>query len=157
MATPSNKPISTYNTFLLYNSATSGAASWTKVCDIKEFPDLGGTPETLETTTMTNAMQTFIMGLQSNDALEFTANYSPADFASAQAISGVQKQFKLAFGSDANINVSDAVASSAGDMGAFTFDGQLSVRVNGASVNEVVEMTIAIIPNSTFTYVAPSA
>lgn len=148
--------ISTYNTFLQYKTGSSGAETWTKVCDIKEFPDLGGTPETLETTTMTNAMQTFIMGLQSNDALEFTANYTPTDFAAAQAISGVQKTFRLAFGSDANINVSDADPDSTdvGDMGTFEFDGQLSVRVNGASVNEVVEMTIAIIPNSTFTFSA---
>lgn len=146
--------ISTYNTFLMYNSATSGTASWAKVCDIKEFPDLGGEPETLETTTMTNAMQTFIMGLQGNDAMEFTANYTQADYQTVAALAGVQHEYAVWFGSDDNINKTDAIASAGGDLGKFSFTGQLSVRVNGASVNEVVEMTISIIPNSTITFSA---
>ena len=72
--------ISTYNTFLMYDAASSSTANWTKVVDIKEFPDLGGDPEPLDTTTMTNAMRTFIMGLRDNEAMEFTANYTPADY-----------------------------------------------------------------------------
>lgn len=147
--------ISTYNTFLMYDSSATQTPSWTKVVDIKEFPDLGGDPETLETTTMTDAMQTFIMGLQGNEALDFTANYTAADYATVAALSGVQKHYAVWFGSDTNINKTDAVASQGGDMGKFDFTGQLSVRVNGASVNEVVEMTISIIPNSTITYTAP--
>ena len=143
--------ISTYNTFLMVEGTGS---TWTKVVDIKSFPDLGGEPETLETTTMTNAMQTFIMGLQNNEALEFTANYTATDYAACAALSGVSKKYGLWFGSDDNINKSDAVATDGGDMGKFTFNGQLSVRVNGADVNEVVEMTVSIIPNSTITFEA---
>lgn len=146
--------ISTYNTFLMYDSSASETPSWTKVVDIKEFPDLGGDPETLETTTMTDAMQTFIMGLQGNEAMEFTANYTLTDYQTVAALSGVQKHYAVWFGSDTNINRSDAVAAQGGDMGKFDFTGQLSVRVNGASVNEVVEMTISIIPNSTITFAA---
>lgn len=146
--------ISTYNTFLMYDSSSTSTPSWQKVVDIKEFPDLGQDPETLETTTMTNAMQTFIMGLQGNEALDFTANYTPTDYQTVAALSGVQKHYAIWFGSDTNINRTDAVASSGGDMGKFDFTGQLSVRVNGASVNEVVEMTISIIPNSTITFTA---
>ena len=147
---------STYNTFLMYNSGTASSPTWTKVCDIKEFPDLGGEPETLETTTMTNAMQTFIMGLQSNEAMEFVANYDPTTYSTLAGLAGSTKKYAVWFGSDDNINVSDAVASSGGDLGKFSFDGQLSVRVNGASVNEVVEMTVSIIPNSTITFASGS-
>ena len=143
--------ISTYNTFLMVKGTGS---TYTKLVDIKEFPDLGGDPETLETTTMTDAMQTFIMGLQGNEALDFTANYTPADYQAVAAVSGVQKDFAVWFGKDDNINKSDAVAADGGDMGKFKFSGQLSVRVNGASVNEVVEMTISIIPNSSIEYEA---
>lgn len=146
--------ISTYNTFLMYDSGSGGTANWQKVVDIKEFPDLGGDPETLETTTMTDAMQTFILGLQSNEAMDFTANYTPADYQTVEALSGLQKHYAVWFGSDTNINKSDAVAANGGDMGKFEFTGQLSVRVNGASVNEVVEMTISIIPNSSITFSA---
>lgn len=146
--------ISTYNTFLMYDSASGSTPNWAKVVDIKEFPDLGGDPEPLETTTMTNAMRTFIMGLRDNEAMEFTANYTPADYQTVAALSGLQKHYAIWFGSDTNINNTDAVASSGGDMGKFDFTGQLSVRVNGASVNEVVEMTISIVPNSTITFTA---
>ena len=128
--------------------------TYTKVVDIKEFPDLGGEPETLETTTMTDAMQTYIMGLQGNEAMEFTANYTLTDYQAVEALSGLQKDYAVWFGSDDNINKSDAVAANGGDMGKFLFSGQLSVRVNGASVNEVVEMTISIIPNSSITFAA---
>ena len=143
--------ISTYNTFLMVKGDGN---TYTKVVDIKEFPDLGGDPETLETTTMTDAMQTFIMGLQGNEAMEFTANYTPADYQKVAALSGLQKEYSVWFGADDNINKSDAVAADGGDMGKFNFSGQLSVRVKGASVNEVVEMTISIIPNSSITFVA---
>ena len=143
--------ISTYNTFLMVKGTGD---TYSKVVDIKEFPDLGGDPETLETTTMTDAMQTFIMGLQGNEAMEFTANYTPSDYQTVEALSGLQKDYAVYFGKDDNINKEDADPTTGGDMGKFLFSGQLSVRVNGASVNEVVEMTISIIPNSSITFTA---
>lgn len=62
--------ISTYKTFLMKKETET----WKKVIDIKEFPDLGGAPENLETTTLSDRMQTYIAGIQSLDALEFSAN-----------------------------------------------------------------------------------
>lgn len=146
--------ISTYNTFLMVKGDSGN--TYTKVVDIKEFPDLGGDPETLDTTTMTDAMQTFILGLQSNEAMDFTANYTLTDYQAVSALSGLQKDYAVYFGTDDNINKTDAdpTAATAGNMGKFKFSGQLSVRVNGASVNEVVEMTISIIPNSSITFEA---
>ena len=67
--------ISTYKIFLMQKKAEA----WEKLIDIKEFPDLGGTPEMLETTTLSDRMQTYIPGIQSLDALEFTSNYTLAD------------------------------------------------------------------------------
>ena len=146
--------ISTYNTFLMVKGDSGN--TYTKVVDIKAFPDLGGDPETLETTTMTDAMQTFILGLQSNEALEFTANYTLTDYQSVSALAGIQKDYAVYFGTDDNINKTNAdpTATTAGNMGKFKFSGQLSVRVNGGAVNEVVEMTISIIPNSSITFEA---
>ncbi|HHZ02043.1 MAG TPA: phage tail protein, partial [Tissierellia bacterium] len=54
--------------------------SLNKKIDIKNFPDLGGAPEMLETTTLSDDTQTYILGIQSLDALEFTANYTKEDF-----------------------------------------------------------------------------
>ena len=68
--------ISTYKIFLMKKGAGD---TYEKLVDIKDFPDLGGSPEMLETTTLSDGMQTYIPGIQSLDALEFTANYTKED------------------------------------------------------------------------------
>lgn len=125
--------ISSYKTYLMSGDS---ASALTKLIDIKEFPDLGGDPEMLETTTLSDKMQTYIMGIQSADALEFTCNYTKEDFATLDALTGQTKHYGVYFGSET------------GSEGKFTFQGQLSVRVNGGGVNEVVEMTISIAPST---------
>lgn len=44
--------ISTYKVFLMKKADTG--EQWSKLIDIKEFPDLGGEPEMLETTTLSD-------------------------------------------------------------------------------------------------------
>ena len=58
--------ISTYGISLMYKETGS---TYTKLIDIKDFPDLGGAPEMLETTTLSDSMQTYIPGIQTLDAL----------------------------------------------------------------------------------------
>ena len=50
--------ISTYKIFLMHKA--SDADSYTKLVDIKDFPDLGGAPEMLETTTLADDAKTYI-------------------------------------------------------------------------------------------------
>lgn len=50
--------ISTYKVFLMIKSGSS----YSKLIDIKEFPNLGGTPERLQTTTLTDKAHTYIAG-----------------------------------------------------------------------------------------------
>ena len=57
--------ISTYKVFLMKKADTG--EQWSKLIDIKEFPDLGGEPEMLETTTLSDNMQTYIEGLDTGD------------------------------------------------------------------------------------------
>ena len=113
------------------------ADSVAKVIDIKDFPDLGGAPEMLETTTLSDSMQTYIPGIQGSDALEFTANYTKADYEKIAALNAEQS-FAIYFGKD-------------GAEGKFYFKGYASVRVNGGGVNEVVGMTISIAPSTAIT------
>lgn len=131
--------ISTYRTFLMVKGDGS---NWTKVIDIKEFPDLGGAPEMLETTTLSDNMQTYIPGIQSLDALEFTANYTLADFKKLQSYKNVTKSYAVWFGG----NEEGGTLTPTGDNGKFEFDGQLDVYPVGAGTNEVVDMTITIAP-----------
>lgn len=135
--------INTYKTFLMKKETET----WKKVIDIKEFPDLGGAPENLETTTLSDRMQTYIAGIQSLDALEFSANYTLEDFKTLQKLEGKTEEYAVWFGGD---EASDTVTPS-GANGKFKFSGQLSVFPVGGGVNEVVGMTITIAPSTPIT------
>lgn len=137
--------ISTYKVFLMKKAASGGA--YTKLVDIKDFPDLGGAPEMLETTTLSDGAQTYIPGIQSQDALEFTANYTKTDFDTLKALEGQDLDLAVWFGG----TVSNGVATPTGSDGKFEFTGRLSVFVVGGGVNEVVDMTISIAPSTVVT------
>ena len=135
--------ISTYKVFLMQKSGTS----WSKLIDIKDFPDLGGTPEMIETTTLSDGMQTYIPGIQSLDGLEFTANYTKEDFDRLKALEEEEQSFAVWFGG--TVNGSDVTPT--GSDGKFEFNGKLSVFPSGGGVNEVVGMTISIAPSTPIT------
>lgn len=136
--------ISTYKVFLMQKGTGD---SYSKLIDIKDFPDLGGSPEMLETTTLSDKMQTYISGIQSNDALEFSANYTKADFATLKALEGTTKSYSIWFGGTETAGV----VTPDGSQGKFNFDGELSVYVTGGGVNEVVGMGITIAPSTVIT------
>lgn len=132
--------ISTYKVFLMKKSSNT----YEKLIDIKDFPDLGGAPEMLETTTLSDRMQTYIPGVQSLDALEFTANYTKEDFSKLKALEGVESEYAVWFGGTEEAGV----VTPTGTDGKFQFKGQLSVYPVGGGVNEVVDMTITIAPST---------
>lgn len=134
--------ISTYKVFLMKKGDTGD--TWSKLVDIKEFPDLGGEPEMLETTTLSDNMQTYIAGIQSLDGLSFSANYDMATFKTLKALEGKKTSYAVWFG---GTEVSGTVTPD-GSNGKFSFDGELSVYPVGGGVNEVVGMTITIAPST---------
>lgn len=137
--------ISTYKVFLM-KKAIAGE-TYEKVIDIKDFPDLGGAPEMLETTTLSDKMQTYIPGIQSLDALEFTANYTKADFTKLKTLEGKEESYAVWFGGEET----DGVLTPTGSDGKFEFKGQLSAFPVGGGVNEVVDMTVTIAPSTPIT------
>jgi hypothetical protein len=128
--------ISTYKSFLMHKVSEK----WEKLIDITSFPDLGGAPKVLETTTLSDSMTTNIMGIQSLDALEFDANYTKEDYTKLKALEGTTGSYAVWLGG----TETGGVATPTGSDGKFEFDGQLSVYVNGGGVNEVVGMTVSI-------------
>lgn len=135
--------ISTYKVFLMKKESST----YKKLVDIKDFPDLGGAPEMLETTTLSDGMQTYIPGIQSLEALEFTANYDKTDYQTLAALKDTETEFAVWFGG----TESAGVVTPSGSEGKFTFSGKLSVFVVGGGVNEVVDMTITIAPSTPIT------
>ena len=134
--------ISTYKVFLMHKGASESA--YTKLIDIKEFPDLGGDPEMLETTTLSDKMQTYIAGIQSLDGLRFTANYDLTNFKALKALEGKDEKYAVWFGG----TESGGVLTPTGSDGKFSFDGQLTAYPTGGGVNEVVDIGITIAPST---------
>lgn len=134
--------ISTYKVFLMHKGASESA--YTKLIDIKEFPDLGGDPEMLETTTLSDKMQTFIAGIQSLDGLSFTANYDLTNFKALKALEGKNEKYAVWFGGTENAGT----LTPTGSDGKFSFDGQLTAYPTGGGVNEVVDIGITIAPST---------
>jgi hypothetical protein len=108
------------------------ATSLSKVVDIKDFPDLGGAPEVLETTTLSDQIQTYILGIQGSGMMEFTCNYTKTDFQAVVADAGKDLYYALDFGTE----------------GTFEWQGQHNAWVVGAGVNAVTEFKIGIAPST---------
>lgn len=128
MADAIAKAVSTIGTVL---EVSSDGTTWEKLCKIKSYPALGGAPEQLETTDLEDEEQTFILGVQSMDSMDFTANYTLESYKAVKAKAMTDLHYRLKMGED-------------GKDGVATWDGQHSVYVNEGEVNGVREMTISV-------------
>lgn len=99
-----------------------------KVVDIKDFPDLIGEPNMLETTTLSDEAVTNIPGIKSSDMLTFTCNYTKEDFSAVNTKADKSLHYALEFS----------------DGSKFTWQGQHTCGVPGKGVDEVIEFTINI-------------
>ena len=102
----------------------------------------------LETTTLSDKMQTYIAGIQSLEGLSFLSNYDKADYAKLKALEGKKEQYAVWFGG----TEAGGVVTPDGSNGKFSFDGELSVYPVGGGVNEVVDMNITIAPSTVITF-----
>lgn len=137
--------ISSYNVIL--KTSTTAAGTYTKLVDIKDFPDLGSAPDTIEVTTLSDKMKRYIQGLQDTGSFEFTYNYTKTDFTKVNALDDNAKHFfELDFGNDG-----------AGCEGSFYFSGQVSTYVSGAGTGAAVEAKIIVTCDSEVKTGKPSA
>lgn len=108
-----------------------------KVIDIKDFPDMIGEPEMLETTTLSDAQVTNIPGIKSSEMLTFTYNFTKEDFSKVEADAGKALHYALVFS----------------DGSKFTWQGQHTSGLPGKGVNEVIEATVNIAASTEVTFV----
>lgn len=109
-----------------------------KVVDIKDFPDLIGEPNMLETTTLSDPATTNIPGILSLDMLTFTCNYTKADFTAVNEKANKALYYSLEFS----------------DGSKFTWQGQHTCGVPGKGVDEVIEFTINIAASTAVEFAA---
>ena len=126
------KAYSTIGTILKFGTDTN---SMQQLCKIKSYPDLGGTPDTIETTDLEDDVQTSEMGVQAVDALDFVANFTPEAYDSVMASAGKEGNYELEF--------KDACS--------FKWTGQHTCYVSGGEVNAVREMHVVVVPSSKIT------
>lgn len=127
--------ISSYNCVLKWGESSSLLE---KKVDIKDFPDLIGDPNLLETTTLSDAAQTYIPGIKSTDLMTFTTNFTKTDFQACKADEGKTLFYSLEFSDGAK----------------FTWQGQHTMGVPGKGVDEVIEATINIVPSTSVEFSA---
>lgn len=137
---------SSYKSFLMYKP--SSKSDYEKLVDIKSYPDLGGAPELLETTTLSDKMRTNILGIQANENMDFTCNYTKEDYSKIQALEGTEQDLAVWFGG----TESGGVVTPTGSEGKFSFKGNVSVYANGAEVNAVRDMTVTAAASTPITF-----
>ncbi len=126
--------LNTYGVSLKWGESSEAVA---KVVDIKDFPDMIGDPEMLETTTLSDSQVTNIPGIKSSDTLTFTCNYTKADFTAVNADAEKPLYYTLEFS----------------DGSKFAWQGQHTCGLPGKGVNEVIEFTINIAASSPVEFV----
>lgn len=119
--------------------AENGSTSFTKLLDITSIPDLGGAPDQIDVTTLSDLQTRNINGIQSVSALEFGAWYDKEVYASLQAIAEAD-QAKL----QSELDTYQVWFGENGVYGKFEWQGKLSVYVGSVESNAAVPMTVTI-------------
>ena len=147
----STTAISTYKTYLMYKTQTS-STTYTKLCDIKSFPDMGGEPERIDVTTLSDGQRKYIPGVQDISSSTFTANYIANDLTTINGLSGHQYEYALWFGASGSVGSETPT----GTDGQYKWTGDIMAYVNGGDVNAAVEMTIVVFPSTAFVHSVPA-
>ena len=144
-----SQAINTFQVNLMKGTGT-GTITWTRLVEIKDFPDLIGQPEALEKTTTSDPQRTYIEGILGNDQKTFTCNYNPTDYATIEALEGQIVDLAVWFGA----TKSGTTYTPDGSMGKFQGKGYVRAGIPGKGVNEVVDMTVTVTLTEGFTKVS---
>ena len=111
---------------------SESASSYTELCRIKSYGDLGGEPNTCDTTDLSDSMATAVQGTQQTDVNTFVANYNKTDYKAVKDKANTEGYYALVFS----------------DGSAVTWQGSHTVGIVGHGVDEAPEFNIYI-TNST--------
>lgn len=127
---------------MLVNGTTLGykttGNAYTDLPGLKEVPDMGGDPELVDNTALTDAIIHNEIGIGDPGDMEYTFRYTLAAYQAAAALEGtsVNWQHKLK------------------DNSTFTFSGAPHVTLSGGGVNDPLEFTVSIALSSDITFTA---
>jgi hypothetical protein len=117
--------------------AGSGS-TYTDLTNLQEIPDIGGSADSVEVTTLADDAHMYINGLLDyGDSLDFTFLYEKTQFTTLSGLTGSQN-WKVTLP-----GTGGATAS---------FDAEPSVRLNGVGVNDAITYTLSLKPSSAITW-----
>lgn len=127
--------------------SATGTTSYTDIPNLQEVPDLGGTPDQVDVTVLTDSVYHNINGIKNLGELAFTFLYdNSSETSNYRVLKGLEDD-----GTIVNWQVTFP------DGTKFTFSGQVSVTVNGAGVNTALQFTATIALQSDITVTHPTA
>lgn len=135
--------ITSYRSFLMIKNS-----DYEKLVDIKTVPDLGGEPELLDITTLSDYMKISIPGIQELEGFKFTTNYDKTTFQKLKALEGQEKEYAVWLGGTGD----GTNLTPTGEHGKFKFKGKMVAFPSGFGVNEVPEINITIAPSTTIDF-----
>lgn len=112
--------------------ATAGTPTYTDLTNLQEIPELGGTSDTIEITTLEDVAHMYTKGiLNYGDTLSFVFLYDKTQF---NTLNGLNESVGW------KVTLPDGMTC--------TFSGECSVALAGVGVNSVLTYTLNIQPDS---------
>lgn len=110
--------------------------------NLQEIPDLGGTAESIEITTLADDAHMYMNGIKSyGDSLDFKFLYEPTQFNTLAALAGdIDWKVSLPDGLNGAIDTT------------CTFKGTASVKIDSVGVNTAMTYTLSIKPTSSMVF-----
>lgn len=116
--------------------ATAETPTYTDLTNLQEIPELGGTAETIEITTLADAAHMYTKGLLNyGDSLGFVFLYEKTQFKTLNGLEG---------SIDWKVTLPDGMIC--------TFSGEASVVLAGVGTNTALTYTLNIQPNSSMEF-----
>lgn len=145
-------PLGSYNisagTKLSYGSLQGDGSyptTWTDLIGATEIPEIGGDPETVETTTLDNLVyRTYIKGLQDLSSIQIPFNLeNPAATANINVIAGLDEDttygWMITYASGITVKIKS----------------KPSYKFNQVGVNEIESFTLTLVPEEELTIDIP--
>lgn len=123
--------------------------AYTELVRIKNYPDLGSAPETIEVTDLDDKAHRNIAGLEGSDeTIEFTCNYYAEDYETIKTLQEGKEEHYFAVYFGGTWDDTEGKYTPTGTNGKFYFSGYPYVHINGGDVGAVREMTVGIVLSS---------
>lgn len=127
-------------------SHSPDGTQWTVIPDLQEVPELGGTPEKVEITTLADGSKRYIQGIKDYGDLSFTFLYDN---------SGANSSFRMLQTLEAGGQIHKFKVTLP-DETEFVFDASVATKLNSAGVNAPITFAADLSLNSEITITHPT-